>query len=160
MKKYLMLTLALMMGLSLLTGCGGGESKSKDAEVYSTELVNTMVDAKVFSEELEAVDQATAFSLYKLADYGLSPEDVTDSTICRSAGATCEEGTVLVLADGDKAAQALKALQDYVAGQITANEDYRPNEIPKLEEAIIKQQGNSVLLVVGSDMEAAQSAMK
>lgn len=49
----------------------------------------------------------------------------------------------------------MEALEDYVAGQITANEDYRPAEIPKLENALVKQLQHTVLLLVANDYEAA-----
>ena len=150
MKKFWMLALAAAMGLLLLAGCGtGGE------EAYSTDLVQ----AGAFSEELDSLDGDTAFALYKLGDYGLAREDLTDCAVLRSAGATCEEGAVLVLPDKDKAAKALEAVKAYVDGQITANESYRPAEIPKLKAAITGQRDNTVLLVVANDGEAAQNAI-
>ena len=55
---------------------------------------------------------------------------------------------------------AAAALEDYVQGQITENENYRPAEIPKLESALVDQRGSTVLLVVANDLEAAQSALE
>ena len=55
----------------------------------------------------------------------------------------------------EQASKAVEALEDYVAGQITANEDYRPAEIPKLENALVKQLQHTVLLLVANDYEAA-----
>lgn len=154
MKKFWMLALAAAMGLLLLAGCGtGGE------EAYSTDLVQSLVKAGAFSEELDSLDGDTAFALYKLGDYGLAREDLTDCAVLRSAGATCEEGAVLVLADKDKAAKALEAVKAYIDGQIAANESYRPAEIPKLKAAITEQRDNTVLLVVANDGEAAKSAI-
>ena len=109
---------------------------------------------------MEELDGDTAFALYRLADYGLSREDLTDCAVLRSSGATCEEGAVLVFAGEDQADQGRKALESYVQNQITSNRDYRPAEIPKLESALISRQGNTVLLVVASDYEAAQGALE
>lgn len=155
MKKLLILALVGAMGLCALAGCGGGE----DEKAYSTGLVSAMVEAGAFSESLEELDSDTAFALYKLGDYGLVREDLTDCAVQRSAGATCEEGAVLVLSDSDKAGAALEALRAYVDGQIAANESYRPGEIPKLEGALVEQQGASVLLVVANDLDAAKSVI-
>ena len=154
MKKLMMLALTAAMGLLVLAGCGG----EKTSEAYSPDLVSAMVEAGAFSEPLEELDGDIAFSLYKLEEYGLAREDLTDCAVQRSAGATCEEGAVLVLSDSDKAGKALEALKAYVDGQISANESYRPAEIPKLEGALVEQQGASVLLVVANDLEAAKSA--
>lgn len=156
MKKWMVLALAAAMSVFALAGCGAG----KEAKAYSTDLVSAMVEAGAFSETLEELDGDTAFALYKLGDYGLTREDLTDCAVQRSAGATCEEGAVLVLSDEDKAGKALEALKAYVDGQISTNESYRPGEIPKLEAALVEQQGASVLLVVANDLDAAKGVLE
>ena len=152
MKKLLSLTLALALVLGL-TACGGKK------ENYKTGDVQAMVKAGAFSEELEELDGDTAFALYKLADAGLEREDLKDCAVLRSAGATCEEAVVLVLSDNQKAKSAGKALFAYIDQQIAANEDYRPAEIPKLKGAYCNTWGNTVLMVVASDMDAAKTAL-
>lgn len=150
MKKMI----ALLMGLVCvigLTACGGNETKTPELDPEWTD-VQAMVDAGAFSEELEEVDADTAFMLYKLADYGLVREDMLQATVLRSAGATCEEAAVLIFADADKASIALSAVDDYVISQIESNKDYRPNEIPKLEEALIERSNETVRLVVANDL--------
>ena len=153
MKRLLSAAAALALALTL-TACGGGGGQEKP---YETSAVQAMADAGAFSEELDA---DTAFALYGLADCGLSREDLTDCAVLRSAGATCEEGAVLVFSGEKQAGEAKKALDSYVSGQISANETYRPAEIPKLESALVEQKSNSVLLVVAADLEAAQSALE
>ena len=56
---------------------------------------------------------------------------------------------------------AQKALEDYVQGQIDANEDYgyRLAEVPKLKDAYIDVKGSTVLMVVANDLEAAKKAV-
>ena len=156
MRKYIRVMLAAVLALAL-TACGGGENGQT---AYSPEQVQAMADAGAFSETLEELDGDTAFALYRLADYGLSREDLTDCAVLRSSGATCEEGAVLVFAGEDQADQGRKALESYVQNQITSNRDYRPAEIPKLESALVSCQGNTVLLVVANDYEAAQGALE
>ena len=121
-----------------------------------------MAEAGAFSETLEELDADTAFSaLYRLESYGLAREDLKDCAVLRSAGATCEEGTVLVLDSEAHAKDAQKALEDYVQGQIDANEDYgyRLAEVPKLKDAYIDVKGCTVLMVVANDLEAAKKAV-
>ena len=154
MKKICTILLALTLGL---TACGGGGGR------YETKDVQAMADAGAFSEELETLDGDVAFSaLYRLGDYGLEREDLTDSAILRSAGGTCEEGAVLVWDSEEDARTAKEALEDYVQKQIDQNESYgyRLAEIPKLKDAYIDVRGSTVLLVVASDLDAAKSALK
>lgn len=157
MKKLFSLTLALALVLGL-TACG--KEQNDAPPLYSTSHVEAMVKAGAFSEELEEVDADTAFALYRLADAGLAREDLKECAVLRSAGATCEEGAVLVFTGADKAETAEGALKDYIDSQIEANEDYRPAEVPKLEEALVDRRGETLLLAVANDLEAAKKAVE
>lgn len=156
MKKIMMTVLALSLALAL-TACGGDNNAPS---LYAPSHVEKMAEAGAFSETLEELDTDTAFALYRLADYGLNREDLKESAALRSAGATCEEGAVLVFSDADKAKTAEDALTSYIAGQIEANTDYRPAEIPKLENAWISRRGETLLLVVANDLDAAKEAVE
>ena len=156
MRSKLWLLLAAVCCLAVLTACQG----TKDAQPFSIDLVQKAVEANAFSEELEELDGDTAFALYRLADYGLSRENLTDCALLRSSGATCEEGAVLILDSEANAQQAEQALRDYLENQISSNRDYRPAEIPKLENALLERREQSVLLLVVNDQKAAQSVLE
>lgn len=158
MRQILSMALALVMAVCL-AACGG-KGENGAPPLYGVHHVEAMARAGAFSEGLEEVDDNTAFLLYRLEDHGLTPEDLKDCAVLRSAGATCEEGAVLVFTSGDKAERAEGALKDYVRGQIEANEEYRPAEIPKLENAFVDRRGESLLLVVASDLDAAKKAVE
>lgn len=148
------LLLAALVCLACLAGC------RTEPEAYPVSAVQAMTEANAFSEELEEVDADTAFLLYQLESWGLAREDLTGCAVSRSAGATCEEGAVLVLAGEEQAEKAMDALEDYVKGQIDSNVDYRPDEVPKLESALLDRRGNTVLLAVAADVEAAKKAVE
>lgn len=154
MKRFLALCL-MLCSLCGLCSCG----KSVDTAAYTTGLLEMVKEANAFSEELETLDQETAFMVYRFADYGLEQESVLNCAAVRSSGATCEEGVVLVWEKAEQAEQALGALQNYVEGQIEANESYRPNEIPKLENVMLKQLNNSVVMIVAADMDAVSKVI-
>ena len=160
MKKVLYWTLALALLLGL-AACGGG--KNDAPPLYSSGHVAKIDESGAFTAglyDLEEVDADTAFWLYRLEDHGLEREDLKECTALRSTGATCEEAAVLVFTSADKAKTAVDALSDYIAGQINENTDYRPAEIPKLENAWISQRGETVLLVVANYLDAAKKAVE
>ena len=158
MKKLLYWTLALALLLGL-TACG----KNDAPPLYNAADVTAIDGAGAFNAELddmEGLDADIAFLLYGLEDAGLEREVLKSCSGRRSAGATCEEAAVLIFTDSDKAETAAGALKDYVQRQIDENVDYRPAEIPKLENAYIDRRGESVLLVVASDIDAAKKAVE
>lgn len=156
--KKLRTVFVFYAGMALMFSLAACGSKGA-AQGYEPSVLQSLVEAGAFSEELEELDGDMAFALYHLADAGLDREQLSDSGVLRSAGATCEEGTVLVFSDEQAAKTAKTALQDYLDSQIDSNRDYRPGEIPKLESALLEQNGSSVLLVVASDLEAAKTAL-
>ena len=157
MRKRIGILVLSLLCLLALASCGksGGEESA-----YTKEQAQAILDGGVFSEELEELDLDTAFILYGFQDAGMSREDLTGGMVYRSAGATCEEGAVLVFTSGDQAQTAVQVLGDYVQKQIDSNRDYRPQELPKLESAVIQQRENTVLLLVAGDLEAAQGVLE
>ena len=160
MKRVALLLLAAVAVLSL-TSCGqkAQEPVADTFAAYEIGQVQALAEAGAFSEELEELDADMAFALYRLEDYDLERESLVEAAMLRSAGATCEEGAVLVFADVDAAQKALTALEDYVAGQIETNRDYRPGEIPKLEQAVVSWRGHTLALAVAADVEKAKEVL-
>ena len=159
MRRIWKLTLALLVLLGLAACAGENDAPP----LYALGDVERISQSEAFTAELndlEEVDADTAFALYRLGDSGLVREDLKESAVLRSAGATCEEAAVLVFTSADKAKTAADALQDYLAGQMESNRDYRPAEIPKLENALVDLRGETLLLVVANDQDAAQNALK
>lgn len=156
--KKLRIVFAFCAGVVLMLSLAACGSKQA-AQGYELSALQTLVEAGTFSEELEELDGDIAFALYHLEDGGLTQEDLSGSAVLRSAGATCEEGAVLVFTSEQAAQTAKEALQGYLDSQIESNRDYRPGEIPKLENALLEQSGSSVLMVVASDLEAAKTAL-
>ena len=160
MKKLLGLTLAMALLLGP-AACGGG--KNNAPPLYSSGDVAKIDESGAFTADLydlEEIDADIAFLLYKLGGYGLEREDLKECTALHSAGASCEEAAVLVFTSADGAKTAVEALGGYITGQIDENTDYRPAEIPKLENAWISQRGETVLLVVANDLDAAKKAVE
>ncbi len=161
MKKIITLFLAGLTVLSL-AACGQTNPEPEPRRFELTD-VQTLAEEGVFSEELEQLDADIAFALYHLADYGLTLKDLTDAAMLRSAGATCEEAAVLLFDVDDwaeKTDKAVQALEDYLQNQIDTNVDYRPDEIPKLESALLEARGNRVVLVVANDAAKAKSLLE
>ena len=155
MRRFAGIAAVLFLLLLPLDPSGGPEEKPGIAPEQPLQA-----HTGAFSEELEELDGDTAFTLYGLGNSGLEREDLTAAKVLRSAGATCEEGAVLIFTSGDQAQTAVQVLGDYVQKQIDSNRDYRPQELPKLESAVIQQRENTVLLLVAGDLEAAQGVLE
>ena len=133
MKSLLIRLMPAALLCLALTACGGGGAVGQTP--YDPETAaQALLDSGAFSDALDTVDQDTAAAL---------PDEIA----------------VLVLTDEDAAAAALDGLEARVADQKAVLESYQPDEVSKLDSAIVEQRGNSVLLAVAADAEKARAAL-
>lgn len=147
MKKLLCLALLLC-----LTACS---VTSVPTQPYQPELAAQLVEADVFSEPLEPLDEDLIWILYELDQSKAPQADLTGAAGYCSTGATCEQVLVLCFSRQESAATAHEILSNYLDGQLSVNRSYRPAEVGKLEKAILSQRGSTLLLLVANDYDAA-----
>ena len=157
MKTMLMRLIPAALTLCLaLTACGGDSGDSQTAGAFDpAATAQALLDSGAFSDALEEVDVSVAATLY-----GVDEADITDGKVYMSLSAGAEEIAVLVMANETSAAAAMDGLEKRVADQKAALESYQPDEVSKLDGAILEQRGNSVLLAVCADAQAARTAIE
>lgn len=137
----------MILAFALLAGCGGKEApKTVDPQ----KVVDTYLESQAYSDHLEELDSEIALTML-----GVDPEDVSESRIYLSEGATAEELTVITAKDGDAAQRVSEALTQHVADQKEALENYQPGEVEKLDHAVQRTVGSVVILMVAADWEFA-----
>lgn len=136
----------------LLAGCAGAPTGGA-AEFVPAATAQALLDSAAFSETLEALDADLITGVY-----GLTAEP-KEAAVYTSTGATAEEVVVLTFEKTEDADAALTALTKRVADQREACDGYLPLELPKLDGAVVKQAGASVLLVVAADYDAVTAAL-
>ena len=152
MRKWKICSLALALGLSL-TACGGGGAETQQSYDPAA-ATEALLESGAFSEQLEAIDAGMAQSYFGL---DAAPEE---AAVYGSTGATAETAAVLVFDSDETASGAVDSLEVWIEDQKAACEGYLPAEIPKLEDAFLEQAGDSVVLVVAADTEAARTALE
>lgn len=150
MKK--LLSVFLLMGLLLSLAACKGESPKADLTLDDAQ---TLLDSGAFSEPLEEIDLEIACSLYAL-DQG----KVTGAAVYGSTGATAEELAVFIFSDADAATAAKTSFETRIADRTGAMADYLPNEVPKLEKAVLEVRGATLLFVVANDYAPVEELLK
>ena len=159
MRKHILLT-GLLCGLLclVLTGCGG----EKNTASYDPEAVTAaLVASSAFSEDLERLDTDIAFQLLGFDRWAESPEKAGELVAYYSTGATSEIAAAF-RTDGGKETldKAEESAKQWLARQKEVLADYQPQEIAKLNDAILERKGNSLLLVVAADRAAAEAVLQ
>lgn len=151
MKKLSLLLLLACMAFVVFSGCG---QKAKPVEYDLKALSSQLEKSGAFSDILGPITKDIAAS-----SYGFDSAEVTECEVLCSTGATTEE-IALFKCENEDAATKLKAnASSRVETQRTTYESYAPLEMPKLDDAIVKQNGLYVFYIVSADYTKAQAAL-
>ena len=145
MKKFcIVLTLILC-----LTGC-----TQTSVNLDPQAAAKTLADASTGGSSLSKLDLDAALALYNL-----SKEDVTDCCVYVGNSGFVDEVSVWE-ASGSAAADTIdKQVRERINTQKDVYADYRPDEIPKLNNAVISRHGQFIILFIDADAQAAQKAV-
>lgn len=138
----------MLVVLLLLCGCTAGETP------YTVGDAQILLEAGLFNGDMGSVDKAVAAQLYGI------DEAVIQDCVCYMAANTAssaDELTVLILTDEAAAGLAEAACQKRMKNQIEASRSYAPAVVPRLENAVIRRSGNTVLFAVGDPERLAKA---
>lgn len=141
-RVFRLLSAGLILAL-LLCACGGKE----EAKVFALEDADTLLAQEgLFNTELAGVDGAIAVRLY-----GIDADAVTGCVSYQSVSTSvsADELTIFILDNEAAAAVAETACEKRITDQIAVCQSYCPAAVPRLEGAVIRRVGNTVLLAVG-----------
>lgn len=143
MRKFLCALCSVTLGLSL-AACGGKDSTPApfDPEADGKALLEA---EGVFSGALTAIDQDVACALYGIDESTVTASAVYGSTV------SAEELAIFTFSDETAAQTAGEQLGYRVEDRREELENYLPEELPKLDKAVIEVRGTSALLVIAAD---------
>lgn len=140
MRKYIGFIIALV-AISVVSGCG------KKSEIVSAELSQALSETVAFSEQLTEIDTQNAEKRYSL-----NSKDYNEIAAFVGTLSTCDEYVIIKTDTPDSVSSKLKS---YVADKKEAYEKYRPNEVYKLDNAVIQTHNDAVVMVISNDSENA-----
>ncbi len=133
----------------LLTGCGAKK------ELPSVEdMTDTLQEQVTFTDEMirKEKDETILF-------YNIDNELVADAAALVGSGATAEMLAVWQAQDEQSAETIAQTMQDFNDNWKEGYSDYKPEEVFKLETAIVRQQGTCVIYAVTAENDAAADAI-
>lgn len=144
--KTLKLFLSVLVSILLLSACS-----PKQTSINAKELSDDLATNAIFFDELTLTDKKTAEKLYDI-------KDALNSYVYISSGATAEEIAVFEFEEESNAKQAVEKAVARISAQKDSFESYIPEEVKKLDNAIIKQSGRYLIVCV-SDGDEAESIL-
>ena len=162
MKKKFLLVFAilLVLGMSLSACKAGEETVKKENEklqaATSAEIGDYLLRTLKFEDTLTKLDEDLMKNLYLVDASEFEDGYLNFPTY------TAEEIAVIKVknADAKELKKYKKIFNDRIELQKSAFSVYRPEEVEKLDKALVYCKGNTAILVVSNDKEAAEKAIK
>ena len=147
MKKILALVLALAAML-IVSGCGGN-APAKEIDI--NEVVDALENQITYQDSLSPLTDDMFNSVYML-DASL----IKNAVAYVSTGATAEEIIAIELTDESAADTVKAAMEDHLVYLKEGYADYGPQEVPKIEDAVLTVSGKYVFLSISDDSAKAK----
>ncbi|MDD2955795.1 MAG: DUF4358 domain-containing protein [Oscillospiraceae bacterium] len=148
-KRWIAFLLTALCAAGLMSGCGV-QAKDVDVAAVADEVKNTIV----FQDEMMEIEKDVLENYYRVTD-----EDIESFQVYKSAsGATAEEIAVFQAKSG-RADAVKEAVNMRVEDLGLSFEDYVPEEMVKINNAVVLVKGHTVALVVADDSDGAKKLL-
>lgn len=143
---------AALAAVFCVTAAGCGKQQTV---MDPTDALNQLKESTTFTDQMTDMDSAGACRFYDV-----QTDWVQDSAAYVGSGATAESMAVFEAIDPDAAGNIADALKTFQDSWIKGYSDYMPEEVPKLESAVLEQDGVYVVFCVTADNTAAKTAVQ
>ena len=151
--KFIHRFLAVLLvaaSLLTLTACGSGEEAPEAQKADPQAAFHALVTRVAYDTELANVGDSG--SMY-------FPGLPQDAKVQMYAGSGYYADVVALITGAKDTAAAVKSVQEYLSAQRVQFQSYIPEEVPKIDNAIIWQQDDAIILCVTADHKNAQSIL-
>lgn len=155
MKRRIALFIAIMLICAGCAGCGGKGSSKKEYTIDVSELSSELKNGIAFEDELNECRDAIFFKKYTI-----DTEDVVKQSTYFSTNATTEEISIVECTDSKAAERVKAAFDSRVSEQKSVFESYAPDEIARLDGAVVMTLGKYAILCVTAEPDKAQEIIK
>ncbi len=146
MKKTICLLIPIFIIL-LLCSCG---EKNTDSSLLTVDLISDALISKLnFEITPEEIDSAVA-----LSDYAIDELLVSEVRYFRVGSAVADEIAVFNVKNADDIPSIENAVSERIKYLKEGFSDYKPSEVPKIENAYTKTIGNIVILCICDDISS------
>lgn len=149
MKKRFLSAFALLL-LVGLSGCKSTSAVTVDVAALGNAL-HTQVS---YDDTLEILDQEIGLVLY-----GIDAADVKTAAVYASTGGTAEEIAVFEGTDEQAAERIAQAVNKRVADLRASFADYIPTEVARIDNHVLRTQGNYVVLCIAENKEQVEKVI-
>ena len=152
--RLLSLTFALLL-VFLLCACGNAGQADTADSVDVHKLAADIVATGAFTDVQTDNTNGQALSVY-----GLEDDSVSDYSVYFSSMATPEEVAIFKISSPEQASAVTDACKARQSSQVQSYESYAPDQVEKLNNAMIGTSGDLVYYIVSKDNDTVKNVLQ
>ena len=146
MNKKILAIVILVIILVIVGVIFWSNSKNKNIQINIDELADKIVTSGAFEDELIKADSEMV-----IKDYGFTNDEIKELVSYQGSGATSEEIVVLQVNDKSNLSTVKEKINTRIDERKEAFASYLPKEVFKIENNVLKIQGNYAILCISND---------
>ncbi|MBQ8107822.1 MAG: DUF4358 domain-containing protein [Ruminococcus sp.] len=157
-KKIICVAAAAAAMSCCLVGCGKDDSKDKDTGASQSQSADVTATADKLKSDISYEDDLIEIDSGKIESIlGVSADAYNSAKVyISSSGATPEEIACFEAKNGSMATTIEASLTTRITNQKKTFTDYKPEQAPKLDSAVLIKDGNNVYLCISGDSSKAK----
>ena len=145
-KKILTIVILVIVLVVIIGVVFWSSSKNKNVQINIDELADKIATSGAFEDELIKADSEMV-----IKDYGFTNDEIKELVSYQGSGATSEEIVVLQVNEKSNLNTVKEKINTRIDERKEAFASYLPKEVFKIENNVLKIQGNYVMLCISSD---------
>lgn len=154
MKKKILIFIIVVVIVAVVLAVMFIPRNSKNIQINIQDLASKIAESGSFEDQLMQVDSEMV-----MEDYNFSSDEINELVSYQGSGATSEEIVILQVKDKGKINDVKSKIVTRLAERKEAFESYLPEEVGKIDNNILKVEGNYVILCIANDTNTVNNVL-
>lgn len=154
MKKKILIFIIVVVIVAVVLAVMFIPRNSKNIQINIQDLASKIAESGSFEDQLMQVDSEMV-----MEDYNFSSDEINELVSYQGSGATSEEIVILQVKDKGKINDVKSKIDTRLAERKEAFESYLPEEVGKIDNNILKVEGNYVILCIANDTNTVNNVL-
>lgn len=154
MKKKILIFIIVVVIVAVVLAVMFIPRNSKNIQINIQDLASKIAESGSFEDQLMQVDSEMV-----IEDYNFSSDEINELVSYQGSGATSEEIVILQVKDKSQINDVKSKIDTRLAERKEAFESYLPEEVGKIDNNILKVEGNYVILCIANDNNTVNNVL-
>lgn len=153
-KKKIVIALAVILIIIIVAVILFLQKNKENIQINIEGLAEEITKSNAFEDQLEKID-----SEMTMQDYNFSTDEVEQLVSYQGSGATSEEIVILQVKGKNNINSVKEKMNTRLSERKEAFESYLPEEVEKIDNSILRVEGNYIILCIANDANTVNNVI-